>query len=75
MKENSTPFDVAEYDRQIKRTLPFYEEMSQQVVDIVRILARKDKERPLYERFGFVKMNDEMELPELKVVMDWRGTP
>lgn len=38
MKENSTPFDVAEYDRQIKRTLPFYEEMFQQVVDIVRIL-------------------------------------
>ena len=38
MKENSTPFDVAEYDGQIKRTLPFYEEMFQQVVDIVRIL-------------------------------------
>lgn len=38
MKENSTPFDVAEYDRQIKGTLPFYEEMFQQVVDIVRIL-------------------------------------
>lgn len=38
MKENSTPFDVAEYDRQIKRTLPFYEEIFQQVVDIVRIL-------------------------------------
>ena len=38
MKQNSAPFDVAEYDRQIKRTLPFYEEMFQQVVDIVRIL-------------------------------------
>ena len=38
MKENSTLFDVEEYDRQIKRTLPFYEEMFQQVVDIVRIL-------------------------------------
>lgn len=38
MKENFAPFDVAEYDRQIKRTLPFYEEMFQQVVDIVRIL-------------------------------------
>lgn len=38
MKQNSTPFDVAEYDRQIKRTLPFYEEMFQQVVDIVGIL-------------------------------------
>ena len=38
MKEKSTPFDVAEYDGQIKRTLPFYEEMFQQVVDIVRIL-------------------------------------
>lgn len=25
MKQNSTPFDVAEYDKQIKRTLPFYE--------------------------------------------------
>lgn len=37
MKENSTPFDVAEYDKQIKRTLPFYEEMFRQVVDIVRI--------------------------------------
>ncbi|HBI61663.1 MAG TPA: hypothetical protein DDY31_10715 [Lachnospiraceae bacterium] len=38
MKENSTPFDVTEYDKQVKRTLPFYEEMFQQVVDIVRIL-------------------------------------
>lgn len=38
MKQNSTPFDVVEYDRQIKRTLPFYEEMFQQVVDIVGIL-------------------------------------
>lgn len=38
MKQNSTPFDVTEYDRQIKRTLPFYEEMFQQVVDIVGIL-------------------------------------
>ncbi len=34
MKNNSTPFDVAKYDRQIKGTLPFYEEMFQQVVDI-----------------------------------------
>lgn len=38
MKNNSTPFDVAEYDRQIKGTLPFYEEMFQQIVDIARIL-------------------------------------
>ncbi|MDE6853009.1 MAG: class I SAM-dependent methyltransferase [Lachnospiraceae bacterium] len=38
MKQNSTPFDVTEYDRQIKRTLPFYEEMFQQVIDIVRTL-------------------------------------
>ena len=38
MKQNSTPFDVTEYDRQIKRTLPFYEEMFQQIVDNVRIL-------------------------------------
>lgn len=38
MKQNSIPFDMAEYDKQIKRTLPFYEEMFQQVVDIVRIL-------------------------------------
>lgn len=38
MKQNSTPFDVVEYDKQIKRTLPFYEEMFQQVVDIVRVL-------------------------------------
>ena len=38
MKQNSTPFDVAEYDRQIKKTLPFYEEMFQQIVDIVKIL-------------------------------------
>lgn len=37
MKQNSTPFDVAEYDKQIKRTLPFYEEMFQQIVDIVRL--------------------------------------
>ncbi len=38
MKRNSTPFNMAEYDKQIKRTLPFYEEMFRQVVDIVRIL-------------------------------------
>lgn len=38
MKQNSTPFDVAEYDKQIKKTLPFYEEMIQQIVDIVRLL-------------------------------------
>lgn len=38
MKQNSTPFDVAEYDKQIKKTLPFYEEMVQQIVDIVRLL-------------------------------------
>ncbi len=38
MKQNSTPFDVAEYDKQIKRTLPFYEEMVQQIVDIVALL-------------------------------------
>lgn len=37
-KQNSTPFDVAEYDKQIKRTLPFYEEIMQQIVDIVRLL-------------------------------------
>lgn len=37
MKQNSTPFDVAEYDKQIKRTLPFYEEMIQQIVDIVKV--------------------------------------
>lgn len=33
MKRNSTPFNMAEYDKQIKRTLPFYEEMFRQVVD------------------------------------------
>lgn len=38
MKQNSTPFDVAEYDKQIKRTLPFYEEMVQQILDIVALL-------------------------------------
>lgn len=38
MQQNSTPFDVTEYDKQIKRTLPFYEEMIQQVVDIVSLL-------------------------------------
>ena len=38
MKQNSTPFDVAEYDKQIKRTLPFYEEMIQQLVNFVRVL-------------------------------------
>ena len=38
MKQNSTPFDVAEYDNQIKKTVPFYEEMIQQIVDIVRLL-------------------------------------
>ena len=38
MKQNSTPFDVAEYDNQIKKTVPFYEEMVQQIVDIVKLL-------------------------------------
>lgn len=38
MKQNCTPFNVAEYDKQIKRTLPFYEEMIQQIVDIVGLL-------------------------------------
>lgn len=38
MKQNSTPFNVTEYDRQIKNTLPFYEEMIQQIVDIVSVL-------------------------------------
>ena len=38
MKQNSTPFDVAEYDQQIKRTLPFYDEMVQQIVDIVKLM-------------------------------------
>lgn len=38
MKQNSTPFVVAEYDKQIKTTLPFYEEMVQQIVDIVALL-------------------------------------
>lgn len=37
MKQNSTPFDAAEYDKQIKMTLPFYEEMIQQIVDIVKL--------------------------------------
>ena len=37
MKQNSTPFNVAEYDKQIKRTVPFYEEMVQQIVDIVKM--------------------------------------
>lgn len=31
-------------------------------------LEATDMGRPLYERFGFVKMNDEMELPEHRVV-------
>ena len=38
MKQNSTPFDAAKYDRQIKKTLPFYEEMVLQIVDIVGLL-------------------------------------
>ncbi len=38
MKQNSMPFEVAKYDKQIKRTLPFYEEMMQQIVDIVALL-------------------------------------
>lgn len=37
-KQNSTPFEVTEYDKQIKRTLPFYEEMVQQIIDIVNLL-------------------------------------
>ena len=31
-------------------------------------LEATDMGRPLYEKFGFVKMNDEMELPEHRVV-------
>ena len=38
MKRNSTTFNMAEYDKQIKRTLPFYEEMFQQIVDIISLL-------------------------------------
>lgn len=38
MKQNSTPFDVEEYDRQIIRTLPFYEEMLQQIVEVLTLL-------------------------------------
>ncbi len=38
MRQNSTPFDVVEYDKQIKRTLPFYEEMVQQIIDVARLL-------------------------------------
>ena len=38
MKRNSTPFAVEEYDKKIKKTLPFYEEIDQQIVDIVRML-------------------------------------
>ena len=41
MKQNSTPFAVEEYDQQIKKTLPFYEEMIQQIVDIVKLLDLK----------------------------------
>ncbi len=41
MKQNSTPFVVAEYDRQIKKALPFYEEIFQQIVDIVALLDLK----------------------------------
>lgn len=37
MKQNSTPFAVEEYDKQIKKTVPFYEEMVQQIVDIVKM--------------------------------------
>ena len=40
-KQNSTPFSVAEYDQQIKKTLPFYEEMYQQIIDIVKLLNRQ----------------------------------
>ena len=39
MKQNSTPFSVAEYDRQIRKTLPFYEEMYRQVVDVAKVLG------------------------------------
>ncbi len=38
MKQNSIPFTVEEYDKKIKKTLPFYEEMVQQIVEIVRLL-------------------------------------
>ena len=31
-------------------------------------LEATDMGRPLYEKFGFVKMNDEMELPEHRVI-------
>ena len=38
MKQNATPFDVAEYDRQIRMTLPYYEEMIEQIIGIVGLL-------------------------------------
>lgn len=38
MNQNSTPFNVAAYDKQIKRTLPFYDEMVRQIIDIVKVL-------------------------------------
>lgn len=38
-------------------------------------LEATDMGRPLYERFGFVKMNEEMELPEYRQNMDGCGEP
>ena len=37
MSDNTSAFHALEYDKKIKRTLPYYEEFYKQVVDIVKI--------------------------------------
>ena len=52
MKQNSTPFDVTEYDKQIKKTVPFYGEMARTALgnfDIQKMVCI-DVEKEMLER-------------------------
>lgn len=37
MKDNASAFNAKEYDEKIKKTLPYYEEFYEQVIDVVRV--------------------------------------
>ena len=41
MNDNISAFDAAEYDNEIKRTIPYYEDFYRQVVDIAKIQFAK----------------------------------
>lgn len=37
MKDNISAFDAAEYDHEIKRTIPYYEDFYKQVVEVAKV--------------------------------------